>query len=51
MNLQASGSEDIRVDVAVLDQYMVDAAKKLKGLFPDWVDVIAYSSFMSSYTF
>ncbi|KAI3966619.1 hypothetical protein MKW92_024597 [Papaver armeniacum] len=25
--------------------------EKLKGLFPDWVDVVAYSSFMSSYTF
>ncbi|XP_031386767.1 endoplasmic reticulum metallopeptidase 1 isoform X2 [Punica granatum] len=49
--LEASSLEDLRVDVAVLDQYMVGAAKKLKGLFPDWVDVTAYSSFMSSYTF
>ncbi|KAK4760488.1 hypothetical protein SAY87_005381 [Trapa incisa] len=49
--LEASSSEDLRVDVAVLDQYMVDDAKKLKSLFPDWVDVVAYSSFMSSYTF
>ncbi|KAK4765057.1 hypothetical protein SAY86_026147 [Trapa natans] len=49
--LEASSSEDLRVDVAVLDQYMIDDAKKLKSLFPDWVDVVAYSSFMSSYTF
>lgn len=49
--LQASSGEDLRVEVAVLDQHMVDAAKKLKGLFPDWVDVIAYSSFLSSYVF
>lgn len=51
LNLQASGSEDLRVDVAVLDQYLVDSAAKLRGLFPDWVDVTAYSSFLSSYTF
>lgn len=49
--LEASSSEDLKVEVAVLEQNLVDAAKKLKSLFPDWVDVIAYSSFMSSYTF
>ncbi|PON82841.1 hypothetical protein TorRG33x02_214150 [Trema orientale] len=49
--LEASDGEDLRVEVAVLDQYLVGAAKKLKGLFPDWVDVTAYSSFMSSYVF
>ncbi|KAG6651302.1 hypothetical protein I3843_06G095700 [Carya illinoinensis] len=49
--LEASSSEDLRVEVAVLDQKLVDAAKKLKSLFPDWVDVTAYSSFMSSYIF
>ncbi|GMN49226.1 hypothetical protein TIFTF001_018385 [Ficus carica] len=49
--LEASNGEDLRVEVAVLDQHMVDASKKLKGLFPDWVDVIAYSSFLSSYVF
>jgi hypothetical protein len=49
--LQASSSEDLRVEVAVLDQNLVGAAKKLKSLFPDWVDVIAYSSFMSTYIF
>ncbi|KAF5746446.1 endoplasmic reticulum metallopeptidase 1 isoform X1 [Tripterygium wilfordii] len=49
--LEASSSEDLRVEVAVLDQVLVDEVKKLKGLFPNWVDVIAYSSFMSSYIF
>ena len=50
-NLQASSSEKIRVEVVVLYQYMVDAGKKLKGLFLSWVDVTAYSSFLSSYVF
>ncbi|XP_048428033.1 endoplasmic reticulum metallopeptidase 1-like isoform X1 [Pyrus x bretschneideri] len=49
--LEATGSEDLRVDVAVIDQYMVDETKKLRGLFPEWVDVVAYSSFLSSYIF
>ena len=49
--LQASTHEGLRVEVAVLDQHVVGTAKKLKGLFPDWVDVVAYSSFMSSYIF
>ncbi|KAK2985743.1 LOW QUALITY PROTEIN: hypothetical protein RJ640_005443 [Escallonia rubra] len=42
-------SADIRIDVAVVHQYLMESAKKLKGLFPDWVDVIAYSSFLSTY--
>ncbi|KAK9934393.1 hypothetical protein M0R45_021539 [Rubus argutus] len=49
--LEASSSEDLRVEVAVVDQYMVDEANKLRGLFPEWVDVVAYSSFLSSYIF
>ncbi|KAI3919594.1 hypothetical protein MKX01_018417 [Papaver californicum] len=49
--LEANSSEALTVNLAVLDQYMVDSSKKLKRLFPDWVDVVAYSSFMSSYTF
>ncbi|KAE9454237.1 hypothetical protein C3L33_13862, partial [Rhododendron williamsianum] len=49
--LEASSSEAIRIEVAVLDQYLVEDARKLKALFPDWVDVIAYSSFLSSYVF
>ncbi|KAG2409637.1 uncharacterized protein HKW66_Vig0003020 [Vigna angularis] len=47
--LEANSSEALRVDVAVLDQKLVDPMKRLKDLFPDWVDVTAYSSFMSSY--
>ncbi|XP_022733852.1 endoplasmic reticulum metallopeptidase 1-like isoform X2 [Durio zibethinus] len=47
--LESSNSGDLRVDVAVLDQILVDEAKKLKGLFPPWADVTAYSSFLSSY--
>ncbi|KAA3465821.1 endoplasmic reticulum metallopeptidase 1-like isoform X2 [Gossypium australe] len=38
--LEASNSEDLRVDVAVLDQILVDETKKLKALFPAWADVI-----------
>ncbi|KAH0991909.1 hypothetical protein GBA52_003392 [Prunus armeniaca] len=49
--LEASSSEDLKVEVAVIDQYMVDEAKQLKGLFPEWVDVVAYSGFLSSYIF
>ncbi|XP_004310069.1 PREDICTED: endoplasmic reticulum metallopeptidase 1 [Fragaria vesca subsp. vesca] len=49
--LEANSSEELRVEVAVVDQYMVDDAKKLKGLFPEWVDVVAYSGFLSSYIF
>lgn len=49
--LEANSSEALRVDVAVLDQHLVDASTKLKGLFPSWVDVTAYSSFLSSYIF
>lgn len=46
---QANSSEALRVDVAVLDQKLVEPMKRLKDLFPDWVDVTAYSTFMSSY--
>ncbi|OVA09514.1 Peptidase M28 [Macleaya cordata] len=49
--LEANSSEALRVDVAVLDQNMVDSSRKLKGLFPEWIDVVAYSSFLSSYIF
>ncbi|KAG6759134.1 hypothetical protein POTOM_035602 [Populus tomentosa] len=49
--LEASGSDDLRVEVAVVDQVLDDEAQRLKGLFPDWADVTAYSSFMSSYIF
>ncbi|KAG5015281.1 hypothetical protein AAZX31_08G100500 [Glycine max] len=49
--LEANNSEALRVDLAILDQKLVDPIKRLKNLFPDWVDVVAYSSFMSSYIF
>ncbi|XP_011041497.1 PREDICTED: endoplasmic reticulum metallopeptidase 1-like isoform X1 [Populus euphratica] len=49
--LEASSSDDLRVEVAVVDQVLDDEAQRLKGLFPDWADVTAYSSFMSSYIF
>ncbi|KAE9601111.1 hypothetical protein Lal_00023902 [Lupinus albus] len=49
--LEANSSEAIRVDMAVLNQKLIGPAKRLKGLFPDWVDVTAYSSFMSTYLF
>ncbi|XP_028772181.1 endoplasmic reticulum metallopeptidase 1 [Neltuma alba] len=49
--LEANNSQALRVDLAVLDQKLAEPAKKLKGLFPEWVDVLAYSSFLSSYIF
>ncbi|XP_022997062.1 endoplasmic reticulum metallopeptidase 1-like isoform X2 [Cucurbita maxima] len=49
--LEAESEEKLRIDVAVLDQQLTNEVKRLRSLFPDWVDVIAYSSFMSTYTF
>ncbi|XP_022962144.1 endoplasmic reticulum metallopeptidase 1-like isoform X1 [Cucurbita moschata] len=49
--LEAESEENLRIDVAVLDQQLTNEVKRLKSLFPDWVDVTAYSSFMSTYTF
>ncbi|XP_023002838.1 endoplasmic reticulum metallopeptidase 1-like isoform X2 [Cucurbita maxima] len=49
--LEANNDEELRINVAVLDQQLTSEVKKLKSLFPEWVDVIAYSSFMSAYTF
>ncbi|KAL9679822.1 hypothetical protein QQ045_017692 [Rhodiola kirilowii] len=49
--LEANSLDALRIEVAVLDQYLVDGAKKLKSLFPSWVDVTAYSSLISAYTF
>lgn len=49
--LEANSSEPLRVEVAALDQHLMEPAKNLKRLFPDWVDVIAYTSFLSSYSF
>ncbi|PIN05600.1 Aminopeptidases of the M20 family [Handroanthus impetiginosus] len=49
--LEASSSESLRVDIAVVDLSLTGPAKKLKGLFPSWMDVTAFTSFMSSYVF
>ncbi|KAK6116593.1 hypothetical protein DH2020_049699 [Rehmannia glutinosa] len=49
--LEANSSESLRVDVAVVDLYLTEPTKKLKSLFPSWMDITTYSSFMSSYIF
>lgn len=49
--MQANSSADLVIEVGVVDQYLGDQATKIKGLFPDWVDVIAFSSYLSSYIF
>lgn len=49
--LEANSSADLVIEVGVVDQYLIYEAAKLKGLFPDWVDVVAYSSYLSSYIF
>lgn len=49
--LEAKNSEPLRVDVAVMDQHLTESAMKLKGLFPKWMDVASFSSFMSSHVF
>ncbi|KAF8655116.1 hypothetical protein HU200_061250 [Digitaria exilis] len=47
--LEANSSESLRIDVAVLDHYLVDSTKELKTLFPSWADVIAFTSYFSTY--
>ncbi|GER56068.1 Zn-dependent exopeptidases superfamily protein [Striga asiatica] len=47
--LEVDESGSLRVDVAVVDLYLTEPVNKLKGLFPSWMDVTAYTSFMSSY--
>ncbi|KAJ6813486.1 endoplasmic reticulum metallopeptidase 1 isoform X1 [Iris pallida] len=49
--LEANSSAALRVDLAVLDQFLVDEARILKSSFPSWADMTAYSCFMSSYQF
>ncbi|XP_020260937.1 endoplasmic reticulum metallopeptidase 1 isoform X1 [Asparagus officinalis] len=49
--LEADNSEALRVDLAVLDQHLVEDTRKLKSMFPSWADIIAVSTFSSSYTF
>ncbi|KAH0875113.1 hypothetical protein HID58_072475 [Brassica napus] len=49
--LEANSEEEVRVDVAVLDQRLDEETRNLKSLFPGWSDVIAYTSFLSTYFF
>ncbi|CAF2187120.1 endoplasmic reticulum metallopeptidase 1 [Brassica rapa] len=49
--LEANSEEEVRVDVAVLDQRLDEETRHLKSLFPGWSDVIAYTSFLSTYFF
>ncbi|XP_057775154.1 uncharacterized protein LOC130994138 [Salvia miltiorrhiza] len=49
--LEANTSERLRLDVAVVDLHLTEQTTKLKSLFPSWMDVIAFTSFLSSYTF
>ncbi|KAG6405705.1 hypothetical protein SASPL_133297 [Salvia splendens] len=48
--LEANTTEPLRIDVAVLDLHITEQTKELKGLFPSWMDVTAFTSFLSSYT-
>ncbi|TVT97634.1 hypothetical protein EJB05_57125, partial [Eragrostis curvula] len=47
--LEANSSESLRIDVAVLDQYLVDSTNNLKNLFPSWADLTAFTTFFSTY--
>ncbi|KAG6517324.1 hypothetical protein ZIOFF_020709 [Zingiber officinale] len=47
--LEANNSESLRMDVAVLDQYLVDDTQRLKSSFPSWADLTAFTTFFSSY--
>ncbi|KAI5013766.1 hypothetical protein ZWY2020_040652 [Hordeum vulgare] len=47
--LEANSSEPLRIDVAVLDQFLVDSTKELKSLFPSWADMTVFTTFFSTY--
>ncbi|CAM0905642.1 unnamed protein product [Alopecurus aequalis] len=47
--LEANSSEQLRIDVAVLDQFLVDSTKELKSLFPSWADMTVFTTFFSTY--
>nr|XP_043638114.1 endoplasmic reticulum metallopeptidase 1 isoform X2 [Erigeron canadensis] len=49
--LETNGPGDIRIEVGVVEQHLMESMKKLKSRFPEWVDVIAFSSFLSTYIF
>ncbi|GFP88377.1 endoplasmic reticulum metallopeptidase 1 [Phtheirospermum japonicum] len=42
--LEASSSEPLRVDVAVVDLFLTEPTKKLKGLFPSWMDITTFTN-------
>ncbi|KAL2233718.1 UNVERIFIED_CONTAM: 60S ribosomal protein L17-2 [Sesamum indicum] len=44
--LEANSSEALRVDIAVVDQHLTESAEKLKGLFPSWMDVTAFTTLL-----
>uniref|UniRef100_A0A0D9WXT4 Peptidase M28 domain-containing protein n=1 Tax=Leersia perrieri TaxID=77586 RepID=A0A0D9WXT4_9ORYZ len=46
---RANSSEPLRIDVAVLDQYLLDDTRELKSLFPSWADITAFTTFFSTY--
>lgn len=47
--LETNSPGDIRIEVGVVEQYLMESMKNLKGRFPNWVDIIAFSSFLSTY--
>lgn len=47
--LETNSPGDIRIEVGVVEQYLMESMKQLKDSFPKWVDVIAFSSFLSTY--
>ncbi|XP_022887666.1 endoplasmic reticulum metallopeptidase 1 [Olea europaea var. sylvestris] len=49
--LEAGSSEALRIDVSVMDLYLTESTKRLKGLFPNWMDITTFTSFISTYTF
>ncbi|XP_071690909.1 uncharacterized protein [Rutidosis leptorrhynchoides] len=49
--LETNSPGDIRIEVGVVEQYLMESMKNLKSRFPNWVDIIAFSSFLSTYTF
>ncbi|XP_024990823.1 endoplasmic reticulum metallopeptidase 1-like [Cynara cardunculus var. scolymus] len=49
--LETNSPGAIHIEVGVVEQYLMESMKKLKDSVPKWVDVTAYSSFLSTYNF
>ncbi|XP_073130207.1 uncharacterized protein [Henckelia pumila] len=47
--LEASNSESLKVEIAVVDLHLTESTKKLKALFPNWMDVATLTTFISTY--